>query len=450
MRIAAGRLLSLRFGLIPFALVLGACHVGNYLDSDSSAIVVEGPKTCRLLVLVYMNGDNELETQALRCLNQLESVDLNATGISVLVLLDRSPGYDTSNGDWTDTRLFEVAYDRAGINNEIVSVPLASGELGLTASGGTELNLGDPEVLRRFIAFAGTSYPADSKMLVLWGHGSGWRSLPSPPRTGVSPAVGFDDSSASDPLYTQEIGAALSGNSVDILGFDCCSEALVEVAYQLRDVARFMVASEDLVQVEGWNYADLLVRLAVCNGSPASTVDAVVSSFASQQSNTSGATISALSLASIDGVMDGLNHFSEAAWEWVHDDAGQSFLRSILFREVEAFYSTPGDLNLDLVDMGRVVGEKIPALTEAADQLENAATAAVVQEWHHTQGHPKAHGLGVHFVPLSADGTAAIHSDAYFRGIPTEYPLAFVSASAWTPEYPNGPGLLFRIWYEVF
>ncbi|HUX20929.1 MAG TPA: clostripain-related cysteine peptidase, partial [Spirochaetia bacterium] len=450
MTIGFSRLAALRFALISLALVLSACHTGNHLESDSSSVVVEGPQTRRLLVLVYMNADNELESQAIRSFNQLESVDLSGTGISLLVLLDRSPGYDTSNGDWTDTRLFEVSHDSGGVNDQIISLPVDSSSLALTASGGQELNLGDPEVLHTFVEFAEAAYPSDSVMLVLWGHGSGWRSFPSSRRTGVSPAVGFDDSSASDPLYTQEIEEALLGNKVDILGFDCCSEAMVEVAYQLRRAARFMVASEDLIQVDGWNYADLLSRLAVSDASPASTVEAVVSSFASNQVDESGATISALSLESVDGVMEGLNQFSQVAWEWIHDDTAQSYLRSLLFREVEAFYSTPGDLNLDLVDLGRVVAEKIPALADAAAQLEEATRAAVVREWHHPQGHPNAHGLGVHYVPLSEEGTAAVHSDAYFRGIPTEYPLAFVSASAWAPQYPNGPGLLYRIWYEVF
>lgn len=250
-------------GLLCVLFCAMGCGTRTVIDPNDSTLIggdAFSPPPARLLVLLYMNADNELEAQAMRSLNQLESVDLSGSGVEVLALVDRSPGFDTSNEDWTDTRLVEIRHDPAGLNDEIVSPFVDSDELGI-GSTMTELNLGDPSVLERFLAFASASYPAQRTLLVLWGHGSGWRSPLVPVEGGHLFAVGFDDSSSSDPLYTDELAVALSRHPVDLLGFDCCSEALVEVAYELRSSASIFIASEDLLQVDGWDYADLLPRL---------------------------------------------------------------------------------------------------------------------------------------------------------------------------------------------
>ena len=433
-------------------IVITGCGTGTVIPATDSTLIggdAFSAPPARLLVLLYMNADNELEPQAMRSLNQLESVDLSGTGVEVLALVDRSPGFDTSNGDWTDTRLLEIRHDPGGMNGEIVSPFVESSELGIGAAG-TELNLGDSSVLDGFLAFASASYPAERTLLVLWGHGSGWRSPLASVDSGQLFAVGFDDSSSSDPLYTDELAAALSGHAVDVLGFDCCSEALVEVAYELRSAASVFVASEDLLQVDGWDYGDLLPRLASGGSSGFEVAQAIIDSFAATQATNAGAVVSAVDLSMLDEVMDRLNSFSDAAYSRVSNEDDRTLLRSMLFREVEAFFTVPGDLNIDLVDLCDTVSAQVDELKVPAAALKSTLQGAVIGEWHHSEGHPRAHGLAVHYVPLDSDGTAAVHDSAYFRGFPSEHPLEFVNNSSWVPEYPSGPGLLYRLWYEAF
>ena len=131
--------------------------------------------TVRRLILVYMNADNDLEYQGLFDLNEMEAA-ASLDNIEVLILIDRNKGYDNSMGNWSGTRLYRLKRDRAGQNYDIVSERLACPELGLEAFGDyDELNLGTSGVLSSFINYGRTEYPAENTILVLWGHGTGWR-----------------------------------------------------------------------------------------------------------------------------------------------------------------------------------------------------------------------------------------------------------------------------------
>jgi hypothetical protein len=46
----------------------------------------------------------------------------------------------------------------------------------------------------------------------------------------------------------------LKGNKLDILGTDCCKMAMLEVGYQVKDFATFLVGSQNCEMKDGWNY----------------------------------------------------------------------------------------------------------------------------------------------------------------------------------------------------
>ncbi len=455
------------YGALTLLLLLAACRLGYEIGARDSIRKPTGGQRASWTVLVYMSADNELESFALQDLNAIESLDLAGTGIRIVTLLDRAPGYDTSDGDWTSTRLYEAIHDPDGLNATIISRRLACPELGLTETGDEELDLGDPAVLRGFLAFGERAYPADHRALVFWGHGSGWRSFstlpaaptsldstlaPEEPRAfiGVSfpRGVGVDVSNGEDLLTTSEMGSALVGRWFDLIGFDTCSTAMIEVARELSGRGTLMVASEDLVSAAGWDYIDTLARFSASPMEPTDLAEAIVASYAERNADSAVATISALRLAGVPGIMAAFNDLCDQAWAGIIDAAVQTDLRRAIFEETEAFYATPGDLNVDLSDLAAVIAGRMAGLSPSAERLEDAVAAAIVAEWHHPEGHPRAHGLSVHYVPLAADGTPIAHDLAYFRNAPAQGVPAFVSESSWVPVYPAGPGLLYRIWYE--
>ena len=75
-------------------------------------------------IMIFMNGDNDLEPFAIQDFNEIEAVpELVNEDVNVIVLFDRANGYDTSNGDWKGTRLYRVVYDPNGLDGTIVSSP---------------------------------------------------------------------------------------------------------------------------------------------------------------------------------------------------------------------------------------------------------------------------------------------------------------------------------------
>lgn len=118
----------------------------------------------RWTFMVYMDADGDLETYGILNMNQMEVVGSGAH-VNIVAQLDRAPGFDATNGDWTETRRYLVLRDEdmQTIHSTVVE------SLG-------EVDMGRPEPLREFIAWAASRYPAERYALVVWNHGSGWRS----------------------------------------------------------------------------------------------------------------------------------------------------------------------------------------------------------------------------------------------------------------------------------
>ncbi len=160
-----------------------------------------------------------------------------------------------------------------------------------------EVNTGDPNTLTEFVTWGKAHFPADRTALVIWNHGTGPLSLPpdfdySRIRSGDSQALKRElqrtmftttlarlaeirprlravalDATNRDYLETQELAKALeavpgAGARVDVIGFDACLMSTVEVAYQLRQLARVMVGSQELEPGVGWPYKDIVTALA--------------------------------------------------------------------------------------------------------------------------------------------------------------------------------------------
>jgi len=189
-------------------------------------------------VLVYGLGDNNLENDLLSDLEEMAAVP--AAALEFVVIVDRTPDYTDRTlgaiGDWSGAKLLSVT---PGAFTE-------EADLG-------ELDMGDPQVLADFVARGIQDHPADHYALILWDHGS-------------IAGVGSDESSG-DGLSVPEIATAVRAGldatgvaRLDIIGFDACLMGAFEVASAMPDLARYMVASEEVEPNDGWEYAafDLL------------------------------------------------------------------------------------------------------------------------------------------------------------------------------------------------
>jgi hypothetical protein len=415
-------------------------------------------------IMVYLDADNNLEPYGIEDFNEMEGVDLENSGINVVVLMDRIPGYDSSNGNWTDTRVFHVEYDPLGPDNtDIVSPEVFCPNLYLRPGFYHELNMGDPAVCSAFIDFCKIYYPADNYFLILWDHGDGWmKKSISGSSSYTTKGVCYDESTSGyDRLYTKELGDAVRDKGLTVIGFDACFEGMLEVAYEIRNDASYMIASEETEDADGWEYDDWLSTFASSGQSAEDLYTEVITAYFNRYKDVTGATLSAVDLSQIDALMTEMNNFSDAVYSAITNSTIQSQVQDTLLTKVEKFwdyYSGYGDVNLDIYDLAYVIKNDYDIADSEADDLMTAVTNVVVDEWHNTtdtgdDGNPNANGIAIHCCPIEAYFVTYI-SPAYLNGYNWDYNLEFVEDSTWVPSnsggYPTGPGLLYRVWYESF
>lgn len=120
-------------------------------------------------------------------------------------------------------------------------------------------NMGDAQTLYDFLAFANENYPADKVAVTFWNHGGG----------SVSGAA-FDEIYGLDSLDLEEMYQAFdavwpadaANPALELIGFDTCLMATVDVAAVFQNFAKYLVASEEVEPGNGWLYSGWLGALA--------------------------------------------------------------------------------------------------------------------------------------------------------------------------------------------
>jgi hypothetical protein len=414
-------------------------------------------------VVIYMAADNDLESAALADLNELEGVLFAGKPVSILVLLDRHNAYDMTNGNWSDTRLFEVSADPNGVNASIVSQRLDCPDLGLSKNTETELNMADPLVLKRLIDFSKREYPAENYALFIWGHGTGWRG-PSSPDSLPLPlkAIAIDDTSAHY-MTLPAFGQAVAGRGLSLIAFDTCFAALLEVAYQIRNDAQLLAGSEGAIMATGWDYTALFSTfLQKPDLSLSDLGNAIQDQFSAQYAALDKAAISQIKLSEVNDLFIAFNDFAGIiASSLVAEPAKNAVLYELL-NNVESYYfaSFPADLYIDIFDFTQKMAALRTSITAdptrqnailaAADALRAALTAAVPASW---AKNGSAHKIGVHVIPLQGPAVPdAAHEGAYIKGSMALGKSAFVENSAhWAPNYvPQSDSLLDKLFYCTY
>lgn len=353
--------------------------VAQFTTEAEQVIVPGTPKAWT--IMVYMAADNNLESFAVLDLNEMEAA-LGSSDIQSVVMMDRSPGYDYSAGNWTDTRMGAVTRDGS-------STALAS--LGSGTSIG-EVNTGDPDTLTDFINWTVAHHPADNYALVIWDHGGG-----------LSGAA-WDDTNGGDNLTLKEIASALTSanlDNLDILAFDACLMGMVEVATEFEGLADYLVASEELVPGDGFAYDDLLNAVnAFDEASALDVVNAMLTTYAAEYAGQRDITMSAVDLTQVDALNAALNQFTNVV-------IGQLGTRSTLTAVRTAARDSvdfPSDASYDYVDlrdfMSRLTGNSVPAsVRTAAAGVITALDAAVLDEVGTVS---RAGGLSI-YLPFGSD-----------------------------------------------
>ncbi len=178
--------------------------------------------------MVYLDADNNLDEYASYSLGLMEEVG-STPNVNVVVLWD---------GFYIPANMYKVV--KGGLER-------VKG----FALNGVEVNMGDSQTLKSFVDFTAGRFRARHYVLVLWDHGDDV--------SGVS-----WDEHPDDHLTHPEVAAALSKHHIDILAFDACLMAMIEVAYEYNQYglsSDYLVGSENYVPYYGFPYNTILQGL---------------------------------------------------------------------------------------------------------------------------------------------------------------------------------------------
>lgn len=189
-------------------------------------------------VIVYMVADNNLSSYAVNNINDMEKSFNDELGARMLVFYNQRSG---------GNEIIEIQKDNT---EKIASKTLKEYS--------DDLNPCLPATLEQVIADCRELSPSKHYSIIFWSHGSGW--LPkgmSPAKTEEKPDYSFGlNYQYTDVLEVNELAAALPDDLVfEFIHFDACHMGSIEVAYELRNKAKYLIASPAEILAAGYPYA---------------------------------------------------------------------------------------------------------------------------------------------------------------------------------------------------
>lgn len=183
--------------------------------------------------LTYEALDNNLAGDLKPLLNKLEGIG-SSERLNLIAQTDGDERSDTHR-----YYLMKLKETREGIASPYVRIKEGNSASATALSGAMRWGYGN--------------YPGKATWMNLSSHGAGWMGA-------------LEDSTAKGWLPLPKLARALSsgaqGKKLDLLSFDACLMATVEVAYEMKDVAKFMVGSEDSTFYWGRGYHKTLSKVA--------------------------------------------------------------------------------------------------------------------------------------------------------------------------------------------
>lgn len=387
-------------------------------------------KSDKLTLIVYMAADNDLESYAIENLNEMENAKIK--GINVITLVDRSEGYDETDGNWNDTRLYKISHDKSN-KNELVSKRLNCSSLGLSSESETELDMGNYLNLKKLIEFVKADYPAENYCLIMWGHGTGWKFGSAGGR-----AFAIDDKTDTY-MSVCDLGKALKNSGLSVVGFDTCFGCVFENLYEIKDCAEFTVASPGVTPSCGWDYKKLLERI--------SESDCSSGAIAKIMSESSSVKSTVVRNSRLENLMACFEDFSCVLGEVIGVTKEKHVvLNSMLDSKSYSYTQYPCDMYLDILSLGRLFeNDSDVVLSQSAGRLIDSVKSACGSE------SDEDSQIGIYLIQKLGSRTyGTSHPVEYVKNQNNVEQCAFIKNDLWwAPSVNSSNGsLLDKLFYE--
>lgn len=340
--------------------------------------------------LIFLNGNNNLDSFGKMNLNQMEKVGSTAD-VNIVVQWASLANKKTQ-------RLF-ITKDNDPTK---VTSPVLE-DMG-------KVDMGDWKNLVEFVRWGVEKFPARHYFIDIWDHGSGWHAIRSAHTVYSSSFTPFDiswDDNTGHSISTIQLGQALAesakiiGHKVDLYGSDACLMAMAEVADEVSNSVEIFAGSEEVEPGEGWPYEEFLTRWTATPLASAAEVSTLLTetyirSYNGGTNGTNDGTFSAFNLNQTENLRLAIANFGN---QLTHlNEASRKKVVSLIPKAQNFTISDYVDL-LDfvrLVDEAKVSGIQI----ESLDALRTAAQDYIIAH-DATPAYTRALGLSI-WLPTSS------------------------------------------------
>jgi len=302
--------------------------------------------------LAYIAGDNNLSDNGIEDIAEMAAVGTSKSSYAGVQI-------DTE-GEHDGSVRYEISEpDETGQSHRVVIERLP------------ESDSGNPEILLAFLKWGLKRYPAKNTITVVWNHGAGFRT--------VRRDIAYDDYGSS--LDMNELKSAFTRagvakyNKIAILGFDACLMNMLEIAHHLRNVAQYVVGSQETEPGDGWPY-DSVLNAMNHNPTPKAMAKAIVREYmrSYREVGDSNITQSAIQTDRTEATV--------RAWSHLGDALVASLPRELsvinLARTKVQSYEYPD--YVDAIHFAKLIANKatIPKLRSRAQAFAKAAARCIV------------------------------------------------------------------------
>lgn len=358
------------------------------------------------LFLNYIAADCNLVEFQMKNIDNQELVGSD-NNTHIVAYIDVGPKPNPLDQSWQGCRTYYVTKDDVPdkLNSELIQ------------EHGDHVDMSNPETLKNFIVDAVGKFPSDYVCLVLNDHGGGF--------TGAM----TDDSDGnfmSMPQIKQALtdAQAITGKKIDIVGFDACLMAEAEVAYELKDNANIMLASEESEGGPGWTYNSMLggqtmgEAIKTAQESMIHKIDVGPEEFAkivvniNQQHQGDISTFSALNLGKMDEFKDNMQGLAQA----VRKTEDKAAVKNAI-AQAEAYgggWLPYRDIH-DVQHMAELIAGATSdeALKAACQKVIDGMGGLVIANENSPETHPNSHGISV-YTPTDSSTVGYNYGDLGF------------------------------------
>lgn len=306
-------------------------------------------------LLVYMAGDNNLSAETGQKIAQLEQARLNGR-VRLLVYVD-------ARGE--APRLLEMTdcSCEQGLETRLVK-------------SYEECNAADPAVFAAVLREVQQRYPSDAYGLIVFSHATGWLPAGAYADPGMRNAVTRDGASE---MEVADFAAAIPDGMFEFIVFEACFMAGIEVAWELKNKTRYIVASSAEIVSPGFtdSYARVLPLLFQSPSGLEDFVRLVAESSAARPGDYASYTISLIKTSALEELGALLRHVGLGLFDL--DDAVfiQSFNRygNLLFFDFLDYFSVMKPEKIE--EIRQIVNKVVVCKSSSPNFLTNLGGFAI-------------------------------------------------------------------------